>query len=354
MTETTTEPGAPPGPETAEPSRRWSLWGSLFLVPFLLLAGGVVWLHWQIHQPYRGYGKEELLILVPRGRGVAQIARQLEAQGIISSATLFRWYVGFHYQPPSLKAGEYRFHEPLSLAEVARKLHEGRIFYHRVTVPEGLDMEETARIFVQAGFGELDSFQQVLQRGELIHDLDPEAANLEGYLFPETYFLTREMSEGEIVRTMLANFRHHWTEERRQRAQELNLSLRELVTLASLIEKETGLARERPLVSSVFHNRLKRNIPLACDPTVIYAIKQIKLFDGVIRRSDLQLDSPYNTYLYAGLPPGPIANPGLESLDAALHPAPSDYLYFVSRNDGSHVFSTNYREHQLAVQRYQR
>ena len=153
---------------------------------------------------------------------------------------------------------------------------------------------------------------------------------------------------------MIESFRQTWTPEHSRRARELQLSIREVVTLASLIEKETALDQERPLVSAVFHNRLQQNLKLACDPTVIYAVKQVKEFDGIIHQSDLDLDSPYNTYLYPGLPPGPIANPGLESIEAALYPAQVDYLYFVSTNDGSHYFSNNYRDHNRAVRQYQR
>ncbi len=153
---------------------------------------------------------------------------------------------------------------------------------------------------------------------------------------------------------MVRTFRRLWTAERSRRAREIDLSMREVITLASLIEKETGLARERPLVSAVFQNRLRRNVRLACDPTVIYAVKRVKEYDGVINQSDLNLDSPYNTYLYPGLPPGPISNPGMESIDAALYPADVNYLYFVSTNDGSHFFSSNYRNHRQAVRQYQR
>jgi UPF0755 protein len=153
---------------------------------------------------------------------------------------------------------------------------------------------------------------------------------------------------------MVSHFREIWTQEYSRRAQELEFSIREVITLASLIEKETSLSGERPLVSAVFHNRLRQNLKLACDPTVIYAVNLIKEFDGVINQSDLDLDSPYNTYLYPGLPPGPIANPGLDSIEAALYPADVEYLYFVSTNEASHIFSINYRDHQRAVDKYQR
>jgi UPF0755 protein len=240
------------------------------------------------------------------------------------------------------------------LQEVVETIAAGRVFYHRVTVPEGLGMKEIAQIFVEAKFGSLPRFLSVMQNGDLVADLDDEASDLEGYLFPETYFLTTGSSESEIIELMLGNFRQFWTSENQRRAKELGMTVREVVTLASLIEKETGLGQERPLVSSVFHNRLRMNMKLACDPTVIYAVQRVKPYDGVIHQSDLQLDSPYNTYLYPGLPPGPIANPGRLAIEAALFPAESDYLYFVSRNDGSHVFSKGYRDHARAVRKYQR
>jgi UPF0755 protein len=157
-----------------------------------------------------------------------------------------------------------------------------------------------------------------------------------------------------VILSMISNLRKLWTQEKADQARELDLTLREVLTLASLIEKESGLESERNLVSAVFHNRLKIGMKLASDPTVIYAVKRIKEYDGIIHRSDLQLDSPYNTYLYPGLPPGPIANPGLASIKAALHPADVDFLYFVSKNDGSHFFSRHFRDHNRAVQQYQR
>jgi UPF0755 protein len=253
-----------------------------------------------------------------------------------------------------LKAGEYQFAKPESLEEVITKIAAGRVYYHRVTIPEGLELAQIATIFVESGFGTQDRFLSLMNDTGPIAELDSSANNLEGYLFPETYFLTSGMSELEILELMLRNFRDFWSEANRQRSKDLDMTLREVLTLASLIEKETGLDHERPLVSAVFHNRLQRNMKLACDPTVIYAVKQVKPYDGVIHRSDLELDSPYNTYLYPGLPPGPIANPGRRSIEAALFPAESDYLYFVSRNDGSHIFSTNYRDHHRAVLQYQR
>ena len=314
---------------------------------------GLGWVRFQLFQPYRGYDTSESLILIPRGSTGSTIGRLLQSRGIIRSQPLFSAYVSFHY-PTSLKAGEYLFSQPMSLVDVADRLYQGETHQYRVTVPEGETMKEVLGRFAERGFGQRARLWKAGRRTDLVSDLDPLADNLEGYLFPDTYYVTQAMDEDQIVQTMVHTFRSKWTAERRARAEELRMTTREVITLASLIEEEARLAEERPLVSAVFHNRLDKKVKLACDPTVIYAVQLVKEYDGIIHRSDLQLDSPYNTYLYPGLPPGPIANPGLASIDAALYPAPVEYLYFVSRNDGSHVFSTHYRDHSRAVRRYQR
>ena len=321
----------------------------------LVTGGFFLWLMIQIYQPYQGYEGPHQLIVIQRGYTVPQIAGTLESHGIVRSSLLFEWYARFAHRPLLLKAGEYRFEGPMNLPSVTEKLRTGLVHHYRITIPEGLAMDEIAERFAGEGFGTRDHFLEAMRLTALMADWDPRAENnLEGYLFPDTYFVTRDMSEEEIVRAMVANFRKAWTPERLKRAEELDLTTREVITLASLIEEETGLSHERPLISAVFHNRLGRNLKLACDPTVIYAVKLVKEYDGVINQSDLELDSPYNTYLYPGLPPGPIANPGLESIDAALYPAEVDYLYFVSTNDGRHFFSTNFRDHNRAVAQYQR
>lgn len=325
------------------------------VVTFLLVAGAALsWLWFSLNAPYRNYPDESILIEVSQGMSVEAIGEELEKKGVVQSADLFWLYTRLSGKTRSLKAGEYQFEDPLSTIEVVRKLDMGDIHYHRVTVPEGLDIEETSALFVAAGFASPEEFETATRLVTLIAHVDGEAENLEGYLFPDTYFLPRGTSASEIVEGMVRRFFDNWTEEFDRRADELDMSVRKIVTLASLIEKETALVQERRLVSAVFHNRLKKGIKLACDPTVIYAVKRIKEFDGVINRSDLDLDSPYNTYLYPGLPPGPIASPGAESISAALNPADSNYLYFVSKNDGSHVFSSTYAEHSRAVRQYQR
>lgn len=324
---------------------------TLFLA-IAAVAAAYCWL--ELNQPYRDYEAPELVLTVPSGQTIKGTAQQLEESGVIKSSRLFEIFFRFYRREQQLQAGEYRFEGNLSLFDVVEKLKNGDIHHYRVTVPEGLDRVEIAQVFVSAGFGSLERFLVLMNDPAPILDLNPEAETLEGFLHPNTYFLPSGSDEKAIVDLMLSTFRRLWTDDLSQRAAGIGLSISEIVTLASLIEKETGKPEERSLVSAVFHNRLKIGMKLACDPTVIYAVKRVKEYDGIIHRSDLQLDSPYNTYLYPGLPPGPIANPGQASILAALNPADSDYLFFVSRNDGSHIFSTNYRDHSRAVQRYQR
>ncbi len=339
-----------------ENRRRRTLLPAGAVLVLLALAGCAFVLHgwWQrqVDTPYRGYLDPEVVVNIPRGLSIAQIAEQLADAGVVKSALLF--HIKARLTDARPKAGAYGFKEPMTVGEVLEVLEVGRIRHQRVTIPEGLELTQVTALLVETGFGTIQGFIDEMHRTDRIGDLDPEARDLEGYLLPDTYFLTPGMAETEIVSRMVANFRRVWTPDLAQRARELGFSVRETLTMASLIEKETGAAEERPLVSAVFHNRLRLGMRLMCDPTVIYAVRLVDEFDGIIRRSHLALDSPYNTYLYSGLPPGPIANPGLESIRAALDPAEAPYLYFVSRNDGRHVFSTSYDAHRQAVQRYQR
>ncbi|GAB4253801.1 MAG: endolytic transglycosylase MltG [Acidobacteriota bacterium] len=332
------------------------LLGGVFLLlaasTALALVGYERW-KYETRVPYRGYLEPERAVDIPRGATIATIGRRLEDAGVIRSAAVFTWYCRLHPGPP-LQAGRYRFATPLTLPEVVEKLRRGEVWEVQVSIPEGADLVQIAVILKRRGLAEIGDFMVAAARRELIADLDPAAGDLEGYLMPDTYRFLPGTPAAEIVGTMVANFRRRWTSEFEARRRELGWSLREIVTLASLIEKETGVPEERPLVSAVFHNRLRLGMRLMCDPTVIYAVRLQKEFDGVIHRSDLQLDSPYNTYLYPGLPPGPICNPGAAALEAALFPAAVDYLYFVADNRGGHVFSRTYAEHARAVQRYRR
>jgi UPF0755 protein len=333
-----------------------SLWPIFWasITSFVSIATFCTWgIYAELHRPFKSYEKERY-ILIPYGQSSAKIAYGLERNGAVSSAILLRWYLRWRGPEFSLKAGEYRLDRPLSLIEVAKKIHQGDIHLYRATLPEGLTFRQVTARLESDGFGPSTDFNEICLTPDLIIDLDREAPNLEGYLFPETYYFAKNTSTHLIISRFVEEFRLIWTKSRQQQADDLGMTLREIVTLASLIEKETSMPSERPLVSAVLHNRLKRDMKLECDPTVIYAVQTIKKYDGTIHRSDLALDSPYNTYRYPGLPPGPIASPGLTSIDAALRPAEVDYLYFVSRNNGSHIFSNNYRDHHKAVLEYQR
>ncbi|MGQ9802215.1 MAG: endolytic transglycosylase MltG [Candidatus Saccharicenans sp.] len=295
----------------------------------------------------------ETVVLVEKGLSPAGIARLLHQKELLKHPGAFRLAYSLYYSPRFLIAGEYSFEPPITSRKIMQQMIAGKVLLHPVIIPEGLTLQEIDQRLKQTGYPYYGSFLEACRQTDLIADLDPKAANLEGYLFPETYHFSRGVSAGEIVTAMVSLFRKNFGPEEMARAGELQMTVREIVTLASLIEKETSREEEKPLVSAVFHNRLRLGMKLDCDPTIIYALKLENRFDGNLRLRDKSLPSPYNTYLYAGLPPGPICNPGLSSIRAALQPAPVDYLYFVSRNDGSHVFNRSYQEHQRAVLKYQ-
>jgi len=326
----------------------------LLLMLVAALASFVAYRAYQTaHTPYKSYAAEEVFFTVESGATGSRIGRALEDQGIIEDERLFVASLHLRGETGSLQAGEYRFAEPLSTLEVVERLVEGDIYTFAVTVPEGLTVSETAAHLAAKGLGEAAALEEVFQDVTLIADMDRNATDLEGYLFPTTYQFTRNPTPGEVARTMVAQFEEIFDDDRRAKSAALGLTPREVVTLASVIEKETGAAEERPLIGSVVWNRLERGMPLAMDSTIIFALKQQGRYDGNLRRVDLEMENPYNTYRVAGLPPGPIASPGKASIDAVLEPAETRYLYFVSKNDGSHHFSTTYREHVNAVRKYQ-
>jgi len=252
-----------------------------------------------------------------------------------------------------LKKGVYQLPERASTYDLLRQFNEGRVLLWRLTVPEGLDKWQTAEALGASRWGDAASFMAAIEDPAPIADLDPQARDLEGYLFPETYFFPEEADPREIVAAMIRHFRER-TESLRARLPATGLSLREWVALASLVEKETATSDERTVISSVFHNRLERGMLLQCDPTIIYSLKLDDRYRGKIYRSDIRYDHPYNTYVHPGLPPGPIASPSLASLEAALAPAETNYYYFVLQEGGGHYFSETLREHNRAVQRWRR
>jgi UPF0755 protein len=326
----------------------------LLLLLFLAAAVLVGYRGYQlVREPYKGFPEPEVFFTIGRGASAARIAESLEERGIVRDGTLFVLALRYRGETGKLQAGEYRFAEPTSTLAVLDRLVAGDVFTLAVSVPEGLTLVEAAEHLARLGLGEASAFIRSFEDAGGIRNLDPVATSLEGYLYPTTYRFPRSVEPREVARTMVAQFQAIFDERRRARAEELGLTPREVVTLASVIEKETGVATERPLIGSVFRNRLERGMPLQSDPTIIYALKLEGRFDGNLRRADLELDSPYNTYRFPGIPPGPIASPGIAALDAVLHPADTPYLYFVARNDGSHQFSTTYAEHTAAVRRYQ-
>ena len=321
------------------------------VVAGLAVAG--VALSQRLHDPYKGFAGNEQLIEIPGGAGAGAIARQLTGAGVVRDEFTFRaalWWTG---RSRALQAGEYRFEGPASAIEVIDRLSRGDVYARRLTIPEGLTILEMSRIYESQKFGKAADFVAAARDASLVRDLDSGATDLEGYLFPETYALTRDTSAQRLVGEMVRRFRAAYDGELRRTAETQGFSTRQFVTLASIIEKETGKADERPLVAAVYRNRLKIGMGLQADPTVVYALQKAGSYDGNIRREDLAFDSPYNTYRYPGLPPGPIAAPGAASLAAAARPAEASYLYFVSRNDGSHAFADTLDEHNRNVREFQ-
>lgn len=330
----------------------WAV-GILAVLGVLGAVAGGLWLRARLAEPYRGFAGDEVFVEIPPGETTAGIGRRLVAQGVIRDDLTFRLAWRWHGQGRTLKAGEYRFTEAAAPAEVLDRVARGDVYLVPLTFPEGLTVEEMAAIVARAGFATADAFVAAAQDPAPIRGLDPAADTLEGYLFPDTYHLPRSTTAASLVRRMTARFLEVFDEGWAREAATRGLSVRQLVTLASLVEKETARADEREIVSAVYNNRVRIGMPMQCDPTVIYALKLAGRWDGNITRADLQIDSPYNTYRYPGLPPGPIAAPGRAALAAAAHPATSSALYFVSRNDGSHVFSDTLAEHNRAVREWQ-
>ena len=316
-------------------------------------AVSVNWLLELVETPYRAYAEEGVFVDIEPGDSSPVIAARLAAAGVVRDVWTFRLAVWRSGRARDLQAGEYRFTDPLSSMQVIDKIAAGQVYLRSITFPEGLTVSEMADVFDASEFGPRAAFISQALRVELIQDLDPEAPTLEGYLFPETYLLPRDATAADLVEAMVAQFRRSLSDTLRAEAARQDRSLRDVVTLASLIQKETGSADEHQLVSAVYNNRLWIGMALQCDPTVIYALQLDGLYDGNLTRENLRHDSPYNTYRYPGLPPGPIAAPGLGALEAAVDPADVPYLYFVSRNDGSHEFANTLREHNRNVQRYQ-
>jgi UPF0755 protein len=308
----------------------------------------------RLRTPYRGYPGAEQFVEIPSGTGTKAIGQRLVASGVIRDQLTYRVALWLGGQARHLKAGEYRFDQPVTPFDVLGKIARGEVYVVNVTFPEGLTITDMARIFEEHGLGTASAFVQAAMDTTLARQIDPAAHDLEGYVFPETYALSRRTDAAQLVRLMVDRFERVFTPDLERAAEARGLSTHQVVTIASLVEKETARPEERPLVAAVFENRLRIGMGMQCDPTVIYALQRAGKYAGTLRHDDLAFDSPYNTYRYPGLPPGPIAAPGRASLEAAVYPADTAYLYFVGRNDGSHEFARTLEEHNRNVQKYQR
>ncbi len=322
-----------------------SFWG--FLAAIWIVIG---LFYYQGFRPAGDNTQAQTFEVLP-GMTLKQVAKKLQQQGLIRNSDAFQAIAYIQKKQKQIMTGEFSLSPSMVPPAILSLITSGKTVLHPITIPEGYRTSEIAALLHSQGLVDRGNFISETRNESLIQSLGITATNLEGYLFPETYHFSKYTLEKMIVKKMVTTFKEKvFTPQTLKNVKESSLSLHEIITLASLIEKETSLDSERKLISSVFHNRLRKNMRLQTDPTVIYALKN---FDGNIRKRDLKIDSPYNTYKYKGLPPGPIANPGIKSIAAAMSPKPSNYLYFVSRQDGSHQFSSTLVEHNLAVQKYQ-
>jgi len=339
---------------------------ALFFSLGLLLIFFIFSFYWLLFRPPAGNSLTKV-ITIKKGMHLKKISTILEQEGIIRNRHFFIGLTTFLGKKAEIKAGEYEFHTKMLPLEVLNSLVKGQVKRHLVTIAEGYTLSQIAQYLEDLNIVEKEAFLQKASSPAFIASLGLShpilnqhgsgltqggtVSTLEGYLFPETYHLIKEMSPEEVIKMMVHQFKKVFGPELQSRASQMGISQREVVILASIIEKETPLSKEKPLISAVLHNRLKKNMPLHSDPTVIYGIKN---FNGNLTKEHLLKPTPYNTYLISGLPPTPICNPGKDSILTALYPAPVPYLYFVSKNDGSHYFSSNIDEHNQAVWRYQK
>jgi UPF0755 protein len=309
-----------------------------------------------IRRPWKGYAGSSVVVEIPSGSSARAILAALEEKGVVRSRLLAHVALRTLFRGRSLKAGEYRFEGPRSIEDVLATVVEGRVVTYRVTIPEGLTAEEILALVSREGLATNAELRSLFLRPELFEGVPPGAPTLEGFLGPDTYVFERSQGARAIVATLVKGFVGSLPAQFEERARALGRTTLEATTLASLVEKETGVASERALVSAVYHNRLREGMPLQCDPTTIYALRRKGLWDGTLTREGLAVDDPYNTYARPGLPPGPIASPGAAALEAAVAPADVPYLYFVAVGDGSgaHRFAVTYEGHLDNVARFRR
>jgi len=300
--------------------------------------------------PSNGEEVVEVITIKP-GSSLNQLSRLLQEKGVIRNQTFFYILARLRRVDTRIKFGEYQLSNRMFSNEVLNKIIQGKQIEYSITIPEGLTLLQIADLYSKKGLADKNKFIRMATDSDFAASLDINEEILEGYLFPDTYKFIRDIGERKIIFCMVQRFKEVYDKKIRERTKDVNLSQRKVVTLASMIEKETANSEEKKLISAVFHNRLKKNMRLQCDPTVIYGLDH---FTGKLTKKDLKIYTPYNTYLIDGLPPAPISNPGIDSIRAVLYPAEVDYLYFVSKNDGTHYFSTTLSEHNQAVNKYQR
>lgn len=324
---------------------------TIIVAAVVVLGGASLWLHLYIfsHRP-AGTDESHKMIEIAADESFGTIAWRLKDAGIITGVRRFALLARIKGDDRRLRAGEYALSTTMSPLMVLEAMVNGEVYLRHLVVPEGYAIRQIAAELEKTGITDPDQFEELTFDNVMVASFGLEGNSLEGYLYPDTYFFPKGTTANSVIAQMVKRFRQQFSPQWQQRLLELDLSLHQIVTLASIIEKETGNAKERAIVSSVFHNRLKRKMRLESDPTVIYGIKDFK---GNLTRKDLHTPTPYNTYIIIGLPPGPIANPGFASLEAALYPAQTRFLYFVSKNDGTHQFSATLQEHRAAVRKYQ-
>ena len=329
--------------------------GLLALLAIAAIGAGATWLDSQINKPYRGHRAEKVFVEIPHGTSRWNVAGILRQNDVIRNRAAFMMYSLWHIRYPE-QAGEYLVEGQLNSRELFWKIARGQIFVHIVTVPEGWTKFDIARELERQGVCTQADFLSAAGDTSQISDLAPHAVSLEGFLFPSTYEFTRRATCEQVAEAMVRHFRKVWTEVNPSGTTQFpgGLNLEQVVSLASLVERETPNPSERPLVAGVFYNRLRHNDLLQCDPTVQYAMEMAGHPEKNVRPEDLHINSPYNSYIHRGLPPGPIANPGEASLRAAVAPAQTDYMYFVANDQGGHFFSRTLAEHNRNVARLRR
>jgi UPF0755 protein len=313
-----------------------------------------IWIYSELDTPYYGAQSSEVFVDIPHGAYAGEIAGLLANARILKYRLPFEAYLRCTHKGRHIQAGEYRFFKAATPKQIGERLIQGDVYFSSITIPEGLTASEIIALLAKNGLGNPSEMELALLKTDWIQDLDPNARNLEGYLFPETYHFKRKIDSETVIKAMVHQFRAKLAGIVSSYPLHAGWDVSRIVILASMIEKEVKRSEEGPLVASVLINRLEKRMPLACDATIIYAMKLAGTYEGRLSKADLAMESPYNSYHHLDLTPGPICNPGANAIRAALNPARTDYYYYVSRNDGTHQFSKDFRSHLRAVNIFQK